>query len=157
MNELLFTNNTTGMSDILIAVDLSSFSSHVIHTGVQLAQSSQRGVILLSVVELGISVGLPETGPVYVDDVSERVKQVEDQLAAYKAQYPNTPIQILVTTGYPKEEILAQAEANRVSMIVTGTHGRTGINHMLLGSNAEYIIRHSRIPVLVVPYNSTEH
>lgn len=145
------------MSDILIAVDLSTYSNQVIHTGVQLANALQQGVILFSVVELGISVGLPETGPVYVDDIPTRIKQVEDQLEVYKAQYPDATIQTIVTTGYPKEEILSQANLNRVSMIVTGTHGRTGIDHMLLGSNAEYIIRHSRIPVLVVPYNSTTH
>ena len=37
------------------------------------------------------------------------------------------------------------------TFVVIGTHGRTGLLHLLMGSTAEYIVRHSRLPVMVVP------
>jgi nucleotide-binding universal stress UspA family protein len=45
----------------------------------------------------------------------------------------------------------AQISAKKRQVIVTSTHGRTGFKHMLLGSTAEYVVRHATCPVLVVP------
>ncbi|MBO9728062.1 MAG: universal stress protein [Chitinophaga sp.] len=145
------------MSDIMIAVDLSSFSEHLISTGISLADKMNASVTLFSVVEIGIGLGLPEGGPVFTD-IPAQIKEVEERLEAYRQNYPdNDRIKILVSAGNPKHETLEQAHAGNTSMLVVGTHGRTGLDHMLLGSNAEYIIRHSRIPVLVVPYNQDKH
>jgi len=146
------------MSDIMIAVDLSSFSENLIRTGLELADKINASVTLYSVVEIGIGIGLPEGGPVFTDDIPARIREVEERLEAYRQNYPDKEnISILVGTGNPKNETLAQAHESNATMLVIGTHGRTGLDHMLLGSNAEYIIRHSRIPVLVVPYNREEH
>lgn len=146
------------MSDIMIAVDLSSFSENLIRTGLELADKMNASVTLFSVVEIGIGIGLPEAGPVFTDDIPARIREVEERLEGYRQNYPyKQNINIVVTTGNPKNETLEQAHNSHATMLVVGTHGRTGLDHMLLGSNAEYIIRHSRIPVLVVPYNQGEH
>lgn len=148
------------MSDVMIATDLSSFAETVIRTGLELADKMNASVILFSVVELGIGIGLPEGGPVFTDDIPSRIKEVEERLEAYKQLFPDKQhlnINILVAAGNPKNETLAVAHQNNATVLVVGTHGRTGLDHMLLGSTAEYIIRHSRIPVLVVPYNKSEH
>ena len=146
------------MSDIMIAVDLGNFSETLIRTGIELANKMDASVTLFSGVELGIGIGLPEGGPVVVDDIPARIREVEERLEAYKQLYSgNNNISIVVGTGNPKNETLEQAHNGNFTMLVVGTHGRTGLDHMLLGSNAEYIIRHSRIPVLVVPYNQQEH
>jgi nucleotide-binding universal stress UspA family protein len=55
-----------------------------------------------------------------------------------------------VQTGAPFEEIVRTAEEERAGMIVMGTHGRGGLNHMLLGSVAERVIRLAPCPVLTV-------
>lgn len=146
------------MSDIMIAVDLSSFSENLIRTGLELADKMNASVTLFSVVEIGIGIGLPEGGPVFTDDIPARISEVTERLEAYRQNYPDKQnINIVVSTGNPKNETLEQAHNSHATMLVVGTHGRTGLDHMLLGSNAEYIIRHSRIPVLVVPYNQGEH
>jgi nucleotide-binding universal stress UspA family protein len=54
-------------------------------------------------------------------------------------------------SGDPAEEILLYAAAHSIDLIVVGTHGRTGVSRVLLGSVAERVIRGSRRPVLVVP------
>lgn len=53
--------------------------------------------------------------------------------------------------GHAGEQICARAMDHRADLIVTSTHGRTGLRHVLLGSTAEYVVRHAQSPVLVVP------
>jgi nucleotide-binding universal stress UspA family protein len=53
--------------------------------------------------------------------------------------------------GRPTEDILKTAETWGADLIVTGTNGRTGFMHLLLGSVAEYLMRHSKLPVMGVP------
>jgi nucleotide-binding universal stress UspA family protein len=53
-------------------------------------------------------------------------------------------------TGFPHVEIINSAKEVNADMIVMGTHGRTGLSHVLLGSVAERVIRTSDIPVLTV-------
>jgi len=53
--------------------------------------------------------------------------------------------------GFPEKEILNIAKEWEADVIVMGTHGRSGLERMLTGSLAEYIIRHATIPVLITP------
>lgn len=53
-------------------------------------------------------------------------------------------------TGVPAEEIVNFANQESVDLIVTGTHGWTGLSHLLVGSTAEHVVRMARRPVLTV-------
>ena len=55
-----------------------------------------------------------------------------------------------VVMGIPFQEILKRAESLPADLIVVGTHGRTGLEHVLVGSTAERLVRRSTIPVLTV-------
>lgn len=59
-------------------------------------------------------------------------------------------LECLTVIGTPFQEIMRQAEACSADLIVMGTHGRTGIEHVLVGSTAERVVRNSKIPVLTV-------
>ena len=59
--------------------------------------------------------------------------------------------------GTPQKEIISKAIKWNADIIIVGTHGRTGLEHLLLGSVAEYIVRHSPIPVMVVPLDKKTH
>jgi universal stress protein A len=59
-----------------------------------------------------------------------------------------------VAIGEPFNEICRMAEQERASLIVIGSHGRTGLSHVLLGSVAERVVRHAPCPVLVVGKNA---
>lgn len=54
-----------------------------------------------------------------------------------------------VAIGTPYEKILARASEWGADLIVMGTHGRTGLAHLLVGSVAEAVVRHARLPVLI--------
>jgi nucleotide-binding universal stress UspA family protein len=59
-------------------------------------------------------------------------------------------IESVILEGHPADEILEFAEQEGMDFIVMGTLGRTGLERFLLGSIAERVVRHSRIPVMVV-------
>jgi nucleotide-binding universal stress UspA family protein len=54
-------------------------------------------------------------------------------------------------SGRPWEQIIKHATAPDVAYIVMGTHGRTGIAHVVLGSVAERVLRRAPCPVVIVP------
>lgn len=58
-----------------------------------------------------------------------------------------------IEVGDPRERILAFAEQAGADLIVIGTHGRTGLSHLILGSVAERVVRTSRVPVLTVRFD----
>lgn len=60
------------------------------------------------------------------------------------------PVRSRVLSGAPAEQIVEYAREQRHDLIVVGTHGRTGIPHLVLGSVAERVVRQSPCPVLVV-------
>ena len=64
---------------------------------------------------------------------------------------PGVPTIIATSAGDPAEEIVRYAAGHRVDLIVLGTHGRTGVSRVLLGSVAERVLRTAHCPVLVVP------
>jgi nucleotide-binding universal stress UspA family protein len=58
--------------------------------------------------------------------------------------------EIAVVHGIPFQEILDTAKKQQVDLIIMGTHGRTGLQHVLMGSVAEKVVRLAPCPVLVV-------
>ena len=61
-----------------------------------------------------------------------------------------TETESVLRGGDPKTEILTYAEESGTDMIVMGTHGRTGLDHYLIGSVAEKVVRRAPVPVLTV-------
>lgn len=61
-----------------------------------------------------------------------------------------------VAVGHPFEQILAAAKREAVDLIVMGTHGRTGLGHVVLGSVAERVVRLAPCPVLTVKAPESE-
>ena len=59
-------------------------------------------------------------------------------------------VKSVLLEGHPADELIRYAEENGMDIIVMGTLGRTGIDRMLLGSVAGSVIRHSKVPVMVV-------
>jgi nucleotide-binding universal stress UspA family protein len=60
------------------------------------------------------------------------------------------PVRIVKVAGEPASEIVAFARDERIDLLVLGTHGRSGLEHALMGSIAERVVRRARCPVLTV-------
>ena len=56
-----------------------------------------------------------------------------------------------IRTGYPIDEICTESSRPDIDLVVGSTHGRTGLDHMLLGSVAEHVVRYADCPVMIVP------
>jgi FixJ family two-component response regulator/nucleotide-binding universal stress UspA family protein len=81
---------------------------------------------------------------------------VEDLNNNYREHYlgkikNGIPCEIVTRSGREDEEILTFAKQEHVDIIVMGTHGRTGIEHVFFGSVSEKVLRHSPFPVFVIP------
>jgi nucleotide-binding universal stress UspA family protein len=59
-------------------------------------------------------------------------------------------VEVATAIGEPAHEILAFAKAQHADLVVIGTHGRTGLQHALMGSVAERVVRRATCPVLTV-------
>lgn len=59
-------------------------------------------------------------------------------------------IKVTVLEGYPAKELLSYAETHFIDLLIIGTHGRTGIDKLLIGGIADKVIRSSKVPVLLV-------
>lgn len=143
------------ITHILVATDLSREATSCIPSVADLARLVKSRITLLHVVESFEAVPhgsplAPRLGPPENVKAMEAARaQLEERRAAF-----GSDIRIdveLVTGGDPAEQITAWADANGVDLIAVTTHGRTGLKRLALGSVAEAVIRHSRVPVLVLP------
>jgi len=91
-------------------------------------------------------------------DLIEKIHKVieEDVNTKYKKHYigkirDGVTCKVVTRSGREDEEILEFAKKEKVDLIVIGTHGRTGIEHVFFGSVAEKVLRRSPIPVFIIP------
>lgn len=83
-------------------------------------------------------------------EIEESAKKMMEEFCAENlSDSDNYGTQVI--SGIPHEEIIRQAEDVGADVIVMGTHGRSGLDHVLFGSTTEKVIRKSTIPVLSVP------
>lgn len=141
---------------ILVPVDGSAPSLRGLEHALALAKDQDAQVRILNVVdELVLTTMMAEPVAFPVDDVleslrSEGARVLEKAMARAKARGVNAEAVQRASRGQPVSDvILAEAKRARADVIVMGTHGRRGLNRLLLGSDAERVLRDSTIPVLL--------
>lgn len=141
---------------ILVATDGSKSSNKAIDYGVKIAARMGAEVLGLYVVNMKslefFALGHHDNITGYEDENAKLRKEGEDALAYLKEQCTKAGAKVstLIVRGYPAEEILKTAEKEKASMIVVGNIGRTGMEHILMGSVSETVVRKATRPVLVV-------
>ena len=144
---------------LLVAVDFTPFSEKALIFASQLAEKLQARLLVLHVIHDPV-----EAPGFYAQKGKEKrfLKSMEDAademmaefLAKMRQEHPDQlPIQEavpLLVVGTPVKRILEIAEKEQASMIIVGSHGRTGLSHLLVGSKAERVVQLSPIPVTVV-------
>lgn len=139
---------------ILVPVDFSGCSLDALKYAIQLAKVLAARIIVCHVVHLGYAF----TSDGYaMYDMSEIIKalrkEAEKQMIEFvrAAKFDGVKFETVVQTGAAVDEICALAQGKDVDLIITPTHGRTGLKHILIGSVAEQIVRRADRPVLVLP------
>lgn len=137
---------------VLIAIDDSPHSLHAAEKGFELAIALQAEIGIAYIIDIMNEPVIPETGLVSNDQQiasSVKANKVIDKLLK---KYPKSgEVTRFTQEGFPKNEIVLIAKDWQADLIVMGTHGRSGLSYLLLGSVSEYVIKHSHIPVMVVP------
>ncbi|MGC8967394.1 MAG: universal stress protein [Thermus sp.] len=139
---------------ILLPTDGSEAAEAGVREGLRLAQALKARVALLYALEpLGPKLLLgPETLPYYrelLEDLRKAGLAALDR-ATRLAEEMGVPFEAHLLEGLAAEVILQ--EAAKHDLLVLGTHGRTGLDRLLLGSVAREVARRSPKPVLLVPY-----
>jgi len=146
------------IKQILVPIDFSECSLKALRYAIPLAKE-HRAAVTLAYVAPAISGAFGEYGafdPVSVTkDMRERAERDLARLVVDEVR-GMVPADTLVRAGCAVEEIINVARKLPADLIVISTHGRSGLNHVLLGSVAERVVRHAPCPVLVVRENERD-
>ena len=137
---------------ILVPVDFSRGSERAIDQAEALAAALGADIELFHAYQLPV-LALPDStvtvSPTYVADLTDRAQRELNRLRdTLRERGVNAATKLL--EGNPADAIVQRAEALPATMIVLGTHGRSGFKRFLLGSTAERVVRTATVPVLTV-------
>jgi nucleotide-binding universal stress UspA family protein len=145
--------------NVLLAIDDSTHSAAAVRTVRERLQPERVSVRVLHVVEWPKNLAAPFTfaeGPSAADCIlavhEEMRKEGRDLVARAASQLREARFDVtpLVVEGDVRQAILDEAASWPADLIVLGSHGRTGLNRLLLGSVSEAIVRHAPCSVEVV-------
>lgn len=139
--------------NILFPTDFSRGARAAMDYAISLARDYNARLILLYVIQ-DISIAewyIPSSisAADLVEDMQKSAWKEMDKWAAEAAGHVKD-VDKMVVRGVPFVEIIKTAKEKDADLIVIGTHGRTGIDHMLFGSTAEKVVRKASCPVLTV-------
>ena len=135
------------IKNILHPTDFSKPSDYALRFACALARDYRARLLLLHVVEPPVYHGeLGMTDPMPEDLYTRLQERLERQVSPECG----IPVTTMLVEGNASREIVRVAAEQNCDLIVLGTHGRTGLSRVLLGSVAEGVTRHSRVPVLTL-------
>lgn len=147
---------TGDISTILVPVDFSPYAERAFWYAAKLAQRVGARLEVIHVVEDPFATGawntemyvpaVPELIRNLAEDAERRMTTLKDGAAALGVAASTG-----VIAGRPAQAIVERAKAGGFDLIVMGTHGRTGLSHVVMGSVAERVMRKAPCPVLTIP------
>lgn len=139
---------------ILLCTDFSESSEPAKDRAVALAKTLGAPLVIVHVLDTWAGLAAYENSlPVDVRDVVVSVEEeakLKLNSLARECQREVGQVETVCRLGVAAAEIVAAADENSAQLIVIGTHGWTGVKHLLLGSVAENVLRTANCPVLVV-------
>lgn len=136
---------------ILVPTDFSASSRDALSYAMEFGRQFGARLVLFH------SFSVPDAdphGPHHVRPTPEEMRSAaEEQMREFVKgfDFGGVDFETQITLGPAADEICAYAEKHKVDLIITSTHGRTGLMHVLIGSVAEHIVRYAHSPVLVMP------
>jgi nucleotide-binding universal stress UspA family protein len=139
---------------ILIALDASPHSERALDFVTRMRWPAGSRVIVLSVLQpVAHAVSLPyEPSALEADVLAEQRRQLEELVADAERRLRESGFSTegRVLTGDPRETLVQEAMATRADLLVVGSHGRTGIAKLMIGSVSSHLVTHAPCSVMVV-------
>lgn len=132
---------------ILVPVDYSSSDQTALAYATALARDQKAAITVLHVEEPPMAYG---GGEMYYGVEQPDREELARMLAKLVPSDPSIDVKHRLLTGDPASVIARAADEERADLIVMGTHGRSGLTRLLMGSVAEVVVRHAKCPVLTV-------
>ncbi len=153
------TNKHRAFNTILVPTDFSrdAATAYLAAFGLLGSEPSAK-IVLLHVYHLPYEYTAYGTIPTSLDYFKDVQGAAEERLAALaeELRQKGFTVEAVAREGFPPEVILAEAEAADADLIAMGTHGRTGLAHLVLGSTAERVVQRAGCPVLTVRAQAAE-
>ena len=143
---------TIDVRRILVPIDFSESAAAVLDWAAHLAEEHGSRILLLHVYHLPVEFQQVEGAYLPPDFWSTVKNEAEQRLAAYAEDLKGRGLEVeaLLREGYPATVIVEEAKSLEADLVVIGTHGLSGLKHMLLGSIAERVVQKAPCPVLTV-------
>ena len=141
---------------VLFCTDFSENADYAFDFAYGIAKRDEGTLYILHIIPYNSNQAYAESF-LAMEDLEKIQRVVEGDIANnYNERYVNKianeiAYELVTKTGREDEEILTFAKQEHVDIIVMGTHGKTGIEHVFFGSIAEKVLRHSPFPVFIIP------
>ncbi len=133
---------------VLVPTDGSDCAAAAVDHAIELATATDAALHVVTVVDLGVF--WDESAAIALDALEDAGERVTQRVVERAGDAGVATAETAVLNGTPHHEILSYADEHDVDCIVMGTHGRTGLDRVLLGSVTERVVRHSDVPVISV-------
>lgn len=157
------------MKKILIAIDYNPTAQNIAETGYSLAKSMNAEVTLLHVVAdytyyssldyspiMGFD-SFSNLGILQINTVVELQNAAREYLEKTKKFLGDDSIRTIIKDGDSGDAIIETAKELGIDIIVLGSHSRKGLEKILMGSVAEKVLRHSKVPLFIIPVIENEN
>jgi nucleotide-binding universal stress UspA family protein len=145
----------TRFKKVMIALDYDQSSQKVAEVGYSIGQSLQAEVILLHVIS-----ELPVYYSAYTYAHEFKVDMLDDLRAStlkflnkVKRHLGDEEVKMMIKEGEVAESILSLSKEMDIDVVVMGSHSRKWLEDILMGSEAEDVLKHTQIPLLIIPTN----
>jgi nucleotide-binding universal stress UspA family protein len=143
------------MKRILVPTDFSEYAENALKVAAIIAKKNNCEIFLLHLLELPNQMNDAVTGGSSIPEVMLFIKKANETLQKIKEQPYLNEISVNASVQFERafSGILSFNKKNEIDLIVMGSHGTSGIEEVLIGSNTEKVVRLSEIPVLVIKKN----
>lgn len=140
------------INNILCPTDFSDTANNAIKYAAEIAMKYDATLHLISVINEIHTVDSFQVLATMPSEIHEQMNKIaKEKLEEIAQEIPSSiPVNISVLVGHPATEISQAAKQFDCDMIVIASHGRTGLQHILIGSVAEAVTRQSHCPVLII-------
>jgi nucleotide-binding universal stress UspA family protein len=146
------------MKTILVPIDFSKYSDNALKVAAKIAIKKNSEIHLLHMLEIPNQMNDAVSSSAQIPEIMLFIKKAQEKIEEILQQEFLKGIKTVhhIKFEEPFNGIIAHIKENNTDLIVMGSHGISGIEEILLGSNTEKVVRFSEVPVLVIKKETTE-